>query len=359
MATSTSAAPAHGRVPRAAAIVVPVGRDGLAPPSLIAYPNEPALPRTQLRSVESAAGERLPLLSTCRPRLAVLSPPRSDTAAPLASDHRSTRSSLSDLTATIDDDDDSDITSVSGDLADDVEEKPRPTGSFRQKSSGESSNGAAVHGSGSGSGGGQSVTRRWRRGNLGPQRQQSPTTSNNGSNDFRRTAPPSALPTGHSAIASSELINDDRSLLRHRDDCVAQSESESNGQHQQPTRLKRIEKTTALLSNHSVPFSSFVPTSNTSCALLETPVAQVIRKTPLSSVAVGLIVAAPSSSVAKRSTVVGGSDDNDLDSFSDAFCCGTFGCRRRGRMSSLVQSKIYNFLERPTGWKCFAYHFSV
>lgn len=24
-----------------------------------------------------------------------------------------------------------------------------------------------------------------------------------------------------------------------------------------------------------------------------------------------------------------------------------------------VQVKIYNFLERPTGWKCFAYHFTV
>lgn len=24
-----------------------------------------------------------------------------------------------------------------------------------------------------------------------------------------------------------------------------------------------------------------------------------------------------------------------------------------------IQVKIYNFLERPTGWKCFAYHFTV
>lgn len=24
-----------------------------------------------------------------------------------------------------------------------------------------------------------------------------------------------------------------------------------------------------------------------------------------------------------------------------------------------LQVKIYNFLERPTGWKCFAYHFTV
>lgn len=24
-----------------------------------------------------------------------------------------------------------------------------------------------------------------------------------------------------------------------------------------------------------------------------------------------------------------------------------------------MQAKVYNFLERPTGWGCFAYHFSV
>lgn len=24
-----------------------------------------------------------------------------------------------------------------------------------------------------------------------------------------------------------------------------------------------------------------------------------------------------------------------------------------------LQGKLYNFLERPTGWKCFVYHFSV
>ena len=24
-----------------------------------------------------------------------------------------------------------------------------------------------------------------------------------------------------------------------------------------------------------------------------------------------------------------------------------------------IQSRVYNFLERPTGWKCFVYHFTV
>jgi len=36
--------------------------------------------------------------------------------------------------------------------------------------------------------------------------------------------------------------------------------------------------------------------------------------------------------------------------------------QRRGRrtfMVKIVQGKIYNFLERPTGWKCFIYHFTV
>jgi len=34
---------------------------------------------------------------------------------------------------------------------------------------------------------------------------------------------------------------------------------------------------------------------------------------------------------------------------------------RRGRayVIKIVQGKIYNFLERPTGWKCFIYHFTV
>jgi len=34
---------------------------------------------------------------------------------------------------------------------------------------------------------------------------------------------------------------------------------------------------------------------------------------------------------------------------------------RRGRTHTIkiIQGKIYNFLERPTGWKCFVYHFTV
>jgi len=35
---------------------------------------------------------------------------------------------------------------------------------------------------------------------------------------------------------------------------------------------------------------------------------------------------------------------------------------RRGKKIALhtnFQTQVYNFLERPTGWKCFIYHFSV
>lgn len=28
-------------------------------------------------------------------------------------------------------------------------------------------------------------------------------------------------------------------------------------------------------------------------------------------------------------------------------------------LKSTIQGKVYNFLERPTGWKCFIYHFTV
>lgn len=35
------------------------------------------------------------------------------------------------------------------------------------------------------------------------------------------------------------------------------------------------------------------------------------------------------------------------------------GRRSRALMRLSVQAKVYNFLERPTGWKCFVYHFSV
>ena len=33
--------------------------------------------------------------------------------------------------------------------------------------------------------------------------------------------------------------------------------------------------------------------------------------------------------------------------------------RDKKGMRNTLQGDVYNFLERPTGWKCFLYHFSV
>jgi len=33
--------------------------------------------------------------------------------------------------------------------------------------------------------------------------------------------------------------------------------------------------------------------------------------------------------------------------------------RKKTALHTNLQTQVYNFLERPTGWKCFLYHFSV
>lgn len=38
---------------------------------------------------------------------------------------------------------------------------------------------------------------------------------------------------------------------------------------------------------------------------------------------------------------------------------GKAASRTKNNMKSSIQGKVYNFLERPTGWKCFIYHFTV
>jgi len=45
--------------------------------------------------------------------------------------------------------------------------------------------------------------------------------------------------------------------------------------------------------------------------------------------------------------------------YCNAGRCGLGHRRGRAYMIKIVQGKIYNFLERPTGWKCFVYHFTV
>ena len=36
-----------------------------------------------------------------------------------------------------------------------------------------------------------------------------------------------------------------------------------------------------------------------------------------------------------------------------------YRARSRTQLTWTIQGKVYNFLERPTGWKCFIYHFTV
>ena len=33
--------------------------------------------------------------------------------------------------------------------------------------------------------------------------------------------------------------------------------------------------------------------------------------------------------------------------------------RTKTQIKATIQGRVYNFLERPTGWKCFVYHFTV
>ena len=44
---------------------------------------------------------------------------------------------------------------------------------------------------------------------------------------------------------------------------------------------------------------------------------------------------------------------------SEKLIAGQYRLKIRGTVKSSLQGKVYNFLERPTGWKCFIYHFTV
>jgi len=44
--------------------------------------------------------------------------------------------------------------------------------------------------------------------------------------------------------------------------------------------------------------------------------------------------------------------------FSMLFNTGVHS-RKKNHFALTVQGRVYNFLERPTGWKCFLYHFTV
>lgn len=36
-----------------------------------------------------------------------------------------------------------------------------------------------------------------------------------------------------------------------------------------------------------------------------------------------------------------------------------YRAKLKSNVTASLQAKVYNFLERPTGWKCFIYHFTV
>ena len=45
--------------------------------------------------------------------------------------------------------------------------------------------------------------------------------------------------------------------------------------------------------------------------------------------------------------------------FSLLFNSAAAQTRKKNHALLTVQGRVYNFLERPTGWKCFLYHFAV
>lgn len=44
---------------------------------------------------------------------------------------------------------------------------------------------------------------------------------------------------------------------------------------------------------------------------------------------------------------------------TEKLIAGQYRLKVRTTVKSTIQGKVYNFLERPTGWKCFIYHFTV
>ena len=60
---------------------------------------------------------------------------------------------------------------------------------------------------------------------------------------------------------------------------------------------------------------------------------------------------------------LGGASKRAVDFEATVRLVENFGCpyitRRKNQFHVTMQGKVYNFLERPTGWKCFVYHFTV
>jgi len=56
-----------------------------------------------------------------------------------------------------------------------------------------------------------------------------------------------------------------------------------------------------------------------------------------------------------------GSNDESASAFDRHFSLLFYNAqhRKKNHFVLTAQGRVYNFLERPTGWKCFLYHFTV
>jgi len=81
-----------------------------------------------------------------------------------------------------------------------------------------------------------------------------------------------------------------------------------------------------------------------------------------STAAEGPTAADPDSSASRLVDQGGqGSNDESASAFDRHFSLLFYSQRNRKKNQFVltVQGRVYNFLERPTGWKCFLYHFTV
>lgn len=69
--------------------------------------------------------------------------------------------------------------------------------------------------------------------------------------------------------------------------------------------------------------------------------------------------AAPAGSIDGSSSGGGGGGGGLPPVFFGAFGGADGVGGRKNHVMSSLQGQVYNFLERPTGWKCFVYHFTV
>lgn len=328
MASAAAAHSTNGRALRA--IVAPVGRDRLGPLHQYHQLGQQMHQQQQMQSPlsleASAVGGRLPLAAG----VAAPHSPHSvlvDSSAGPAS-NRAPSTSLED---------DSTITSVSGDFEEVevdkdqlLEEGEVPLTSKRKSSVG----------SLSAAGDSLLQRRRRRRGRSSVQQQQSPTAEAGVRSAIKPPPPATQL------AASVGCGNDEQAHLEqvYRQD--VRSGSVGQPIFRQPPPHDRIQPTTA--SPHPLPSAAVIPTSLNRRQQHQQQASLQFRPSYASA---GGVVSTVTAATGVR-----------LDSLTASLSDALPECRRRAKIVSMrvmMQSKVYNFLERPTGWKCFAYHFSV